>query len=135
MSYETQSPTVIGLLSHSSHPAHARGHECQTFVNGGANEKPKKIIPPLKRQLTFIQSSNWYKTNGRAQVQKGRLMFHYEGRKPANDRSMWLYAKLVRCPFDMESGCLRILWIVDTIYTRSVSTSGFIKYIPLFGNR
>jgi len=60
------------------------------------------------------------------QVQKGRLMFYYEHGKPASDRT-WLYAKLVRYlhSFDMENGCLQILWTAKTVYAKLVNTLYF----------
>lgn len=77
MSYETQSPTVIGLLSHPFPVSRPRPWTSD-FRKWRREWGAEKIVPPLKRQLTFIRSANWYKANGSAQVQKGRLMFYYE---------------------------------------------------------
>jgi len=61
VSYETQSPIVIGLLSHPFPVSRPRPwmSDFRKWREWGA----KKIVPPLKRQLTFIRSTNWYKVN------------------------------------------------------------------------
>lgn len=50
-----------------------------------------------------------------AQVQKDRLMFHYELGESASDRTARLYVKLIRClrAFDMVNGRLQILWTAE----------------------
>lgn len=136
VSYETQSPTVIGLLSHPFPVSRPRpwtsdfrkwrrewGEPPSLPGGGGGTEK---IIPSLKRQLTFIRSANWYKANGGEGIKGPSNVSLRTWETPASDRT-WLWAKLIRRlrPFDMESGRLQILWTAKTAYAKPVNTLYF----------
>lgn len=142
VSYETQSPTVIGLLSHPFPVSRPRPWTLD-FLKWRREWRAEKIIPPLKRQLTFI-SVNWCKANGSAGTKGPSKCFITNMGNPRaigyGCKQNWYRGGYLHS-FDMENGHLQILWTAKTVYAKLANTSVFsphstdpIKFIFLFGD-